>query len=212
MAVQQEIIARQEEVNALHAQQVVRAQYEADLAAQRYRRVDPNNRLVANTLEADWNATLQALQDAQQEYEQHRQKGHLPINEEVRAKILALTTDFPRVWNDPHTIDHDRKRLVHLLLEDVTLIKSHEITMKVRFRGGATQTLTLPAPVKVWQACMASPEMVQMIDNLLNEHTDEQVADILNERGLHTGKGNIFQSNNQRNRHDYDINQPIIAF
>ena len=195
MAVQQEIMARQEEANALRAQQVVRAQYEADLAAQRYRRVDPNNRLVANTLEADWNATLQALQDAQQEYEQHRQKGHLPINEEVRAKILTLTTDFPRVWNDPHTTDHDRKRLVHLLLEDVTLIKSHEITLKVRFRGGSTQTLTIPAPQMYWQTCVESPETVRLIDTLLNENTDNQVAEILNKRGLRTRKGNILQSN-----------------
>ncbi len=77
MAVQQEITARQEEAHVLRAQQVARAQYLADLAGQRYRRVDPNNRLVANTLEAEWNASLKALQEAQQEYEHHHQQDRL---------------------------------------------------------------------------------------------------------------------------------------
>ncbi len=193
MEVQREILARQEEANALRAQQVTRAQYEADLAGQRYRRVDPNNRLVANTLEANWNTALKALQEAQQEYESHCQQDQLLINEEVRVKILALTSDFPRVWNDPQTTDHDRKRLVHLLLEDVTLTRTPEILIQVRFRGGATQTLTLPTPQKPWQAWKASPELVRLVDSLLNEHTDEQVAAILNERGLKTGKGSIFR-------------------
>ena len=101
LAVQQEITARQEEANTLRAQQVTRAQYQADLAGLRYRQVDPNNRLVANTLEAEWNGTLKALQEAQQEYERHHQKDALLINDEVRSRVMALTTDFPRVWNDP---------------------------------------------------------------------------------------------------------------
>ena len=120
---------------------MARAQYEADLAGQRYRRVDPNNRLVASALEAEWNTALHVLQDEQQEYERHRQMDRLLIDDELRAQVMALTTDFPRVWNNPHTTDHDRKRLVRLLVEDVTLIKTHEVTLQVRFRGGATQTL-----------------------------------------------------------------------
>jgi DNA invertase Pin-like site-specific DNA recombinase len=115
LAVQQEIVARQAEADALRAKQVTRAQYEADLAGQRYRRVDPNNRLVADSLEAEWNTALRALQVAQQDYERQRQRDSLLLNDEVRAQVLALSTDFPRVWNDPHTTDHDRKRLVHLL-------------------------------------------------------------------------------------------------
>jgi len=63
LSVQQEIVARQDEANKLRSLQVARAQYEADLAAQRYRRVDPNNRLVASTLEAEWNAALRKLQE-----------------------------------------------------------------------------------------------------------------------------------------------------
>ncbi len=107
---------------------------------------------------------------------------------------MALTTDFPRVWNDPHTTDRDRKRLVRLMLEDVTLIKTHEVTLHVRFRGGATQTLSIPAARPPWQTYVTPPKVVQMIDSLLNQSTDEQVAAILNQRGLHTSKGGAFRS------------------
>jgi DNA invertase Pin-like site-specific DNA recombinase len=192
LSVQQEIVARHEETNKLRSQQVMRAQYEADLAAQRFRRVDPNNRLVASTLEAEWNAALLTLQETQQEYERCRQADLLVIDQEMRDQVMALTTDFPQVWNDPHTTDMNRKRYVRLLIEDVTLIKSHEITMQVRFRGGATRTLTIPAPQKSWQTWTTPQERVQMVDDLLDEYTDEQVAAILNERGLHPGKGGVF--------------------
>jgi hypothetical protein len=193
LAVQQEIEARQDEADALRVQQVTRAQYDADLAAQRYRRVDPNNRLVASTLEAEWNAALRTLQETQQENERLRQKDRLLIDNQVRAQVMALSTDFPKVWNDPHTTDRDRKRLMHLLVEDVTLIKTHEITLQVRLRGGATHTLTIPEPQRSWQTWVTSPEVVQLIDTLLNKSTDAQVAKILNERGLHAGKGGAFQ-------------------
>jgi hypothetical protein len=146
LAVQQEIVNRQHEAERLQARQVERAQYEADLARQRYLRCDPHNRLVASTLEADWNTALRALQQAQTEFEQQRQRNALPITDEVRTRVMALTTDFPAVWHDPGTTDRDRKRLLRLLIEDVTLLKSAKaITLQVRFRGGSTQTLTLPA-------------------------------------------------------------------
>jgi len=193
LSVQQEIITRHEDANKLRSQQVVRAQYEADLAAQRYHRVDPNNRLVASTLETEWNTALHALQEAQQEYERCRQTDLLMVDDELRNRVMALTTDFPQVWNDPHTTDQNRKRFVHLLIEDVTLIKSSEIVIQIRFRGGATQTLTLTAPRRSWQVWTTHQERVQMVDDLLNDHTDGQVAAILNERGLHPGKGGVFR-------------------
>ena len=109
-------------------------------------RVDPDNRLVADTLEADWNRKLRALQEAQQEYEQQRQKDGMAIDEELRNRLHMLATDFPRLWRDPNTPDRERKRLAHLLLEDVTLIKREHLVIHVRFPGGATRTLQLPRP------------------------------------------------------------------
>lgn len=192
LSVQKEIVARQDDANKLRSLQVARAQYEADLAAQRYRRVDSNNRLVASTLEAEWNAALRTLQETQQEYEHQRTIGHLVISEEVQAQVMALTNDFPRVWNDPHTTDQQRKRFARLLIEDVTLIKNDEITIQVRFRGGATQTLIISPSRRSWETWATSPEVIRTVDNLLNEQTDQEAADILNQYNLLPGKGGTF--------------------
>jgi DNA invertase Pin-like site-specific DNA recombinase len=195
LAVQQEIVNRQDEVERLQAKQVERAQYEADLARQRYLRCDPQNRLVASTLEADWNTALRALQQAQTEFEEQRQRNALPITDEVRRRVMALTTDFPAVWHDPGTTDRDRKRLLRLLLEDVTLLKSPQaVTLQVRFRGGSTQTVTLPALQNAWQSRTTPPEVIAEIDRLLDDHTDLQVSLSLNQRGFRSGQGELFSA------------------
>ena len=84
--------------------------------------------------------------------------------------------------------------MLALLIEDVTLIKHHQITAAVRFRGGATTTVTLPRPLTAQQMRATHPEVRQHIDALLDEYTDAQVAHLLNERGLRTGAGEAFDS------------------
>src|SRR5215470_16391576 len=194
LTVQQEIQARLDEVDRLRKKQVERAQYEADLAQRRYLHVDPANRLVADSLEANWNNKLRALRAAQEQYEAHRKNDRAAISEQQRAKIAALAQDFPRIWKDPKTPDRERKRLVRLLLEDVTLIQNEEITAHVRFKGGVTKTLTLPRPLNAWQGRKTPAEVVTEIDQLLDHHTYPQIAAILNERGTRSGEGEAFSS------------------
>ena len=98
------------------------------------------------------------------------------------------------VWRDPRTTQRERKRLLALLIEDVTLIKQRQITAAVRFRGGATTTLTLPRPLTPQQQRATHTDVRQQIDALLDEYTDAQVAHLLNERGLRTGAGDTFDS------------------
>jgi DNA invertase Pin-like site-specific DNA recombinase len=194
LAVQQEINSRLDEADRLRYRQVERAQYEADTARQRYMHVDPANRLVADSLEADWNLKLRALADAQLEYERRRAEDRLVVNEPQRQRILALATDFPAVWRDPTTPHRERKRMLALVIEDVTLMKQREITADVRFRGGATTTLTLPRPLSAPQMRATHPEVRQHIDQLLDQYTDAQVARILNQRGMLTGAGDAFDT------------------
>jgi DNA invertase Pin-like site-specific DNA recombinase len=194
LVVQQELACRLEEADRLRAQQVQRVRYEADLAQQRYMQVDPNNRLVADVLEAEWNEKIRTFQAAREDYERQRQTDRLQVDEEVRSRVMALAADFPRLWTDPNTSDRDRKRMVRLLLEDVTLIKKDQITMHVRFKGGTTTTLKLPLPKCAWKERITPPAVVQEIDVLLNDHTDEQIANILNEHGLRSGTGGRFCS------------------
>src|SRR5690606_35510958 len=70
--------------------------------------------------------------------ERQRRDGRPAVDEEQRRRILALAADFPLVWNDPNTPARERKRMLALLIEDVTIIKQRELTVSVRFRAGTT--------------------------------------------------------------------------
>lgn len=194
LAVQQEITARLEQTDRLRQRAVERAQYEADQARQRYMQVDPANRLVADSLEADWNAKLRALGSAHEDYQRQRTADRLAVDENERERILCLATDFPAIWRDPNTPQRERKRMLGLLIEDVTLIKQRQISAAVRFRGGATTTLSLPRPLTAQQLRVTHEDVRQQIDTLLDEYTDAQAAHRLNERGMRTGAGDAFDS------------------
>jgi hypothetical protein len=188
LTVQQEIQARLDETDRLHRRAVERARYEADLARRRYLQVDPANRLVADELEAQWNRALQQVADAHATAERHRQADRLAVDAEARARILALATDFPRLWNDPHTPDRERKRMVRLLIDDVTLIKAPTgVTAHVRFRGGATRTLAVARALTAWQLRETSAEIITLIDRLLDTHTEGEIATALNAQGYLSG-------------------------
>jgi hypothetical protein len=192
LAVQEELRIRFEEADNVRRQQVERARYEAELARRRYMRIDPDNRLVADELEADWNAKLRALNDAQQDYERRREAdGHM-MDEQTRTRILALANDFSKLWSDERTPDRERKRMVRLLLQDVTLLKKEDITIHVRFRGGVTKTLNIPKSLNAWLARKTPTRVVTEIDRLLDEHTDGEVATLLNQQGLLSGEGKPF--------------------
>ncbi len=192
LAVQHELQSRLDEADRLRRAQVERAQYECDLAQRRYMRVDPENRLVADSLEAQWNEKLRALGKAHDEYARRREQDARVLNDEQRSAILALASDFPRLWNDPGTPDRDRKRMVRLLLEDVTLNRDERISLQIRFKGGARRTLHLPLPLCGWQQRVTPSTVVQEIDHLLDDHTAAQIADILNARGMTPGAGASF--------------------
>lgn len=192
LSVQQELESRAAEVDRLRRQHVERARYAAELAQRRYMSVDPANRLVAAELELEWNARLADLHVAEDQYEQQSRADHLSLGEEQKAQVLALATDFPRLWNDPRTGARDRKRLLRLLVEDVTLIRGETIAVHVRFRGGAVRSLAIPLPPRVYDLHRTPAEVVRTIDQLLEEHMERDVAQLLNAQGLVPGCGGSF--------------------
>jgi DNA invertase Pin-like site-specific DNA recombinase len=192
LTVQQEVQSRLNEIDRLRHKQVERARYDADIAQRRYMQVDPANRLVANVLEAEWNSKLRMLTDTQEEYERLRQTDQIAVNEDARSRIGALAADFPRLWKDPNTPDREKKRMIRLLLEDVTLIKKDDITVNVRFKGGATMTKILPRPQPCTVTHKTDIAIIQEIDRLLNHYTDGEIAAILNERGIRSTEEKTF--------------------
>lgn len=163
-----------------------------EVARRRYMAVDPDNRLVADSLEAEWNERLRALAAAQEDYERQRAADRVCLSQEQRDRIVALATDFPALWSDPKTEQRDRKRMLRLLIEDVTLSKRHEILAHLRFKGGQTKSLSIPIPPSAPQLRKTSPAVIAEIDLLLDHHTDAEIAAILNERGLTSGEGKPF--------------------
>lgn len=194
LAVQDEVVARAAEAARLRQLQVERAQYEADLAQRRYLRVDPDNRLVADVLEAEWNTKLRALASARETAEQHHHQDQARLSAMEREAIAELPQAFARFWSDPRTPAHERKRLVRLLLEDVTVQKTDHIVAHLRFKGGATRTLTVPLPPPFAQARLTPPETLVRIDQLLDSSTDAEIAVALNAQGYRTFAGLPFQT------------------
>lgn len=192
LAVQQELEQRLEDVERLRQQNVQRAQYEADLARQRYMEVDPRHRLVADSLEAEWNDRLRRLAEVQAEATRQSQVARTLLDEQTRQRVRALANDFPGVWRDPRTPDQERKRMIRLLVEDATLIKGDDIEVHLRLRGGSTRTLRLPLTPSAWQARQTPLEVIRELDQLLESRTPGQTAEMLNARGFRTGERRLF--------------------
>ena len=191
LRVYEELHTQAEQARRLRAQQVERARYAAELAQRRFLQVDPENRLVASVLEADWNARLRELAQIQAEADKQNEAEQRKLSALEQQAIADLVNDFPRVWCDPRTSDRDRKRMVRLLLSDVTLLQHQEvITAQVRFKGGATETVT----VTVSRGRRHPPQLLTLIDQLLEDYTDSGVAEQLNQRGWRTFKGKPFDA------------------
>lgn len=193
LAVQEEVVQRADEARRLRHLQVERAQYEAELAQRRYLKVDPDNRLVASVLEAEWNAKLLALEEARTIEERYNQSDQQRVSAEERADIEQVPERFRQFWNDPKTTARQRKRAVRLLIEDVTVLKAEHIVAHIRFKGGATQSITVPLPPPFAQSRLTQPETLAAMDRLLEEYTDAEVAAQLNEQGYRTFDGLLFQ-------------------
>jgi DNA invertase Pin-like site-specific DNA recombinase len=193
LTVQAEIEARAAEADAMRRSHVERARHRADLARRRYLAVDPGNRLVAGTLEADWNQALRALQAAQDDYD-NATAATVALTEGDKARIRALAADFPALWTNPATPQRERKRMARLLIDDVTMTKTDRIRLDIRFRGGQTTSLDVPIPAPAWQLRQTKPEALALLDRLLDDHTDGETAAALNAAGHRSGEGKPFTS------------------
>ncbi len=189
LSVEEELLRRRHEVEALHQKHIERLRYEADMARRRYMQVDPDNRLVADELEGQWNEKLRIHKEAVEDFEKQRQEQTQRLDQEQRNQILALAKDFPSLWNDPRTPSRERKRMVRLLIEDVTLIKNCGITAHIRFKGGMPQTITLPPPPPIAQLRKNPAHLVAEVDRLLEDYTHAQIAAILTHKGMRTVDG-----------------------
>ncbi len=190
LEIRREIEARHEEADRLRRRAIERAQVEADLAQRRFMLVDPNNRLVADTLEGEWNEKLRVLAKAREDRERAREQDQFIIDEAVRERLIAMTVDFNKLWVDPDTPNRERKRLLAHIIEDVTLIKmpaEGTTRVHIRFKGGKIQTLTIMSPKSSAQQVKTQPGIVELVDRFLDKHIYSEIAELLNQQGYSPG-------------------------
>src|SRR3984893_17399007 len=124
LAALHEVEARDQTLFRQWQMRLERAEYEAALAERRYQEVDPSQRLVAATLERRWNEALLRLEDLKKQAAEFQRQQARVTTDEQRAKVLALATDLPRLWHAPTTQPKDRKRMLRLLIKDITVEKA----------------------------------------------------------------------------------------
>jgi len=188
----EELRARKAEVDRLHRAQIQRVREEAELAQQQYMLVRPENRLVADTLERQWNDKLRQLAEAEEEYTRTSKTDTHAVSSEDKLRIHSLVSDLPRVWNDPRTPSRERKRMLRLLIEDVTLVREEVIRIQIRWKGGATTQLERPLPLSAPDLRRTPAGIIEQARALATEQTDAQIARSLNARWLRTGTGKAF--------------------
>ena len=190
MAAFEQIEARQRQLEQQWQLRIERTQYEADLARRRFMAVDPGNRLVARSLERDWNEKLAAVQQLEREFASRPQPTTLLTSPDQRQRILALAQDLPRVWHAPTTQQTERKQLLRFLVKDVTLARrATTIYIGIRWQTEAITELTVVRPLPAGEAVKTPTVILDRIGRLAADHTDRQIAGCLNQEGLRSGRG-----------------------
>jgi len=192
LATLHELESRDESVLRQWQMRLERAEYEVALAERRYQEVDPANRLVAGTLERRWNNALVHLEDLKKEAaEFQRQEAHAATPEQ-KAKVLALARDLPRLWRAPTTQTKDRKRMLRLLIKEITVEKpanEKQLLVHIRWQGGACSDLRVALPPNVADRVRYPSAVIDKIRELARHLTDREIADQFNREGRPSAKG-----------------------
>lgn len=196
---------REQQISTQWKLRLQRAEYEVQLAQKRYEQVDPENRLVASTLEQRWNDALIELEDVQNQIAELQQREHV-ITSRQREEVLKLAQDLPRLWKSKATSAKDKKRILQLLIQDITVEKPErgKVILHLRWQGGQCETLDVELPRPTAERWRHSESLVQRVRELAREYADEEIAARLNDEGLRSNKGNAFTRSSirwLRNKH-----------
>src|SRR5215472_6511627 len=193
LATLDQLEAQAKRIDQQARRQIERAQYESDLACRRYRAVDPDNRLVARSLEREWNEKLLEVDRLEREYQMAPKPAALSLSAEQREQIRALAQDLPALWSAPTTTSAQRKQLLRWLIKDVTLSKrGNVIAIDIRWQTEARTSLSIPRLKKSWEVRQTDPRVVARVRELAPTHTATQIANLLSEEGLRPGLGGSF--------------------
>jgi hypothetical protein len=186
---------------------VERARYDAELARRRFQAVDPENRLVARTLERDWEARLAEVERLERESTARPTLSTRLVDPTERARILALAQDLPSLWQAVTTTQVERKQLLRFLIKDVCLTRGETtIEVAIRWRTEACTVLNIPRPKRSCEARRTEPTALARLRALAADTSDSQIAQILDREGFRSGTGRPFTTNIVKQlRYSYSI-------
>jgi Recombinase len=167
-----------------------RATYEAERAERQYQAVEPENRLVARSLERQWEEALRNQRNLAEEYDRFLKEQPAHLSADQRARILALSSDLPTLWNAPETAAADRKEIIRLVVERVEVhvragTECGEVV--ISWRGGVTTRHKIVRPVSRYEAMGGYDQLMNRIIEMRQEgQTIKQIAAQLNAEGYHT--------------------------
>ncbi len=209
LAAADEVTNRQQRISRAAELAVERARYEAERAERAFGQVEPENRLVARTLEARWETKLAALAQAQQALAA-AQEALPPLPS--RAELETLAADLPGLWHAPSTSNKDRKRLLRTLIADITLLPENDPGMArigIRWHTGASDELRITRALHPATAKRSPSPAIELVRQLGPTTDTQALADKLNAAGLTTGHGRPFDVKTvQWIRHAYRIPAP----
>jgi DNA invertase Pin-like site-specific DNA recombinase len=176
-----------------------RLRYQAERARRQYDAVEPENRLVARSLESAWEGKLRALEKAQQEHDVWLNQQSLTLTSEDRQDILALGQNLPAVWNAASTTATDRKQMIRFVIRKVIVDQkraSGKVWFQINWQTGAITEREYERRVRSYAEHAQWETIAQRVRDLHSQQKfDDEIADILNKEGLRTTKQLPFNSN-----------------
>lgn len=193
LAALDDLEARARQIDRQWQLRLEQARYEADLARRRFLAVEPEHRLVARSLEREWNAKLADVERLEREEATRPSSTARLVSPEERRRILALAHDLPAVWQAPTTSHAERKQLLRCLIKDVTLTKqASTIHVAIRWQTETCTTMEVPRPPRSADLRRTDPAVIRRIGELAPSHTDRQIAARLNDEGRAPGLKGTF--------------------
>jgi len=178
-----------------------RARQNADRAFRQYDSVEPENRLVARTLESHWEETLAEVRRLTEEYDRFRASRSLTLSSSQRRAIEQLSMNIPRLWNSRSSSVAEKRRVVELLIEKA-VVTSHgdeRVTIELHWSGGAVTQHEITRRVRTWSELSNYGSILGHIAELESRGcTSDEMATSLNQLGYQTCRGTSFTSANVR--------------
>lgn len=197
LAALDDLAARARQVDRQWQLRLERARYEADLARRRFLATEPENRLVARSLERQWNDCLAAVEQLEREMATRPGAPAQGISTTDRQRILDLAQDLPTLWHAPTTAAAERKQLLRCLIKDVTLTKqARSITVAIRWQTEAVTTLDCPRPPRSPDVRRTPAPLLARLRELAETASDRLIADQLTQEGWLASTGRPYRTTN----------------